>query len=64
MLWIVLTVIVATTVGVIAERRDNARADAARQAVLQTMLWVLVPFVTYVNLARVHLSLDALLSIA
>lgn len=64
MLWIVLTVIVATAVGVLVERRDNARAHAARQALLQTMLWVLVPFVAYVNIARAHLSLDATLSIA
>jgi predicted permease len=64
MLWIVLTVIVATAVGVAVERRDNARAHAARQAILQTMLWLLVPFVAYVNIARAHLSLDATLSIA
>lgn len=64
MLWIVLTVIVATAVGLAAERRDNARAHAARQAILHTMLWVLVPFVAYVNIARAHLSLDATLSIA
>ncbi|MGN6189077.1 MAG: AEC family transporter [Conexibacter sp.] len=64
MLWIVLTVIVATAVGVLAERRDNARAHAGRQLILQAMLWVLVPFVAYVNIARAHLSLDATLSIA
>lgn len=64
MLWIVLTVIVATAVGVAVERRDNARAHALRQAILQAMLWVLVPFVAYVNIARAHLSLDATLSIA
>ena len=64
MLWIVLTVIVATAVGVIAERRDNARAHVARLALLRLMLWVLVPFVAYVNIARAHLSLDATLSIA
>ncbi|HEV7773609.1 MAG TPA: AEC family transporter [Conexibacter sp.] len=64
MLWIVLTVIVATAVGVAVERRDNARAHTLRQAILQTMLWVLVPFVAYVNIARAHLTLDATLSIA
>lgn len=64
MLWIVLTVIAATAVGLAAERRDNARAHAARQAILQAMLWVLVPFVAYVNIARAQLSLDATLSIA
>ena len=64
MLWIVLTVIVATAVGVIAERRWDARAHALRHALLQAMLWALVPFVAYVNIARAHLTLDATLSIA
>jgi predicted permease len=63
-LWIVLTVIVATAVGVAVERRDNALAHRLRFAVLQLMLWVLVPFVAYVNIARARLSLDATLSIA
>jgi predicted permease len=63
-LWIVLTVIAATAVGVAVERRDNARAHRLRFALLQLMLWVLVPFVAYVNIARAHLSLDATLSIA
>jgi predicted permease len=62
-LWIVLTVIVATAVGVAVERRDNALAHRLRFGVLQLMLWVLVPFVAYVNIARAHLSLDATLSI-
>ncbi|HZV75523.1 MAG TPA: transporter [Conexibacter sp.] len=61
---IVLTVILATAVGVAVERRDNAAAHAARLLVLRTMLWALVPFVAYVNIARAHLSVDAALSIA
>ncbi|HKG02642.1 MAG TPA: AEC family transporter [Conexibacter sp.] len=64
MLWIVLTVIVATAVGVAVERRDNARAHTARLVLLQAMLWVIVPFVAYVNIARAHLSVDATLSLA
>jgi predicted permease len=63
-LLIVLTVIAATAVGVTVERRDNALAHRLRFGVLQLMLWVLVPFVAYVNIARAHLSLDATLSIA
>jgi len=63
-LWIVLTVIVATAVGVAVERRDNARAHTARLVLLQAMLWVIVPFVAYVNIARAHLSVDATLSLA
>ncbi len=64
MLAIVLTVILATAAGVAVERRDNARAHAARLLLLRLMLWVLVPFVAYVNIARAHLSLDATLSLA
>lgn len=64
MLWIVLTTILATAAGVAVERRDNARAHTARLVLLQAMLWVLVPFVAYVNIARAHLTLDATLSIA
>jgi predicted permease len=63
-LWIVLTVIVATAVGMAVERRDNVRAHALRLVVMRAMLWVLVPFVAYVNIARARLSLDASLSIA
>jgi predicted permease len=61
---IVLTVILATGAGVAVERRDNAAADRARRLLLRAMLWVLVPFVAYVNIARAHLSLDATLAIA
>ncbi|MBS1869211.1 MAG: transporter [Actinobacteria bacterium] len=64
MLWIVLTVIVATAVGAAVERRANPLAHRLRLALLRLMLWVLVPFVAYVNIARAHLSLDATLSIA
>jgi predicted permease len=61
---IVLTVLLATAAGLAVERRDNATAHTARMVVLQTMLWVLVPFVAYVNIARADISLDAGLSIA
>jgi predicted permease len=60
---IVLTTILATAVGVAVERRDNARAHTARLVILQLMLWVLVPFVAYVNIARAQLTLDATLSL-
>jgi predicted permease len=61
---IVLTVIVATAAGALAERRRSAAAHAVRLAVVRAMLWVLVPFVAYVNIARAHLTLDATLSLA
>ena len=64
MLAIVLTVILATAAGLALERRDGVRANALRRRILQAMLWVLVPFVAYVNIARAHLDVDATLSLA
>jgi len=61
---IVLTVIVAVAAGTAAERRDNELSHRVRTGVLRAMLWVLVPFVAYVNLARAHISVDAGLAIA
>ena len=63
MLAIILTIVAATAVGVTIERRSNALAHGVRSAALRLMLWVLVPFVVVVNLARLHLSLDAGLSL-
>ncbi|HXE43959.1 MAG TPA: AEC family transporter [Conexibacter sp.] len=63
-LGIVLTVIVATAVGVLAERRGDGGAQRLRHVLMRAMLWVLVPFVAYVNIARAHLSLDAILALA
>jgi predicted permease len=50
-----LAVIVATAAGVFGERRLPWVPRAARLA-LGLMLYVLVPFVSFVNLAHVHLS--------
>jgi len=61
---IVLTVILATAAGAVLERRANPLAQRLRLLAMRAMLWVLVPFVAYVNIARAHLSLDATLSIA
>ena len=63
MLGIALTIIVATVVGVLVERRAGSAAHAARHALMRLMLWVLVPFVAYVNIARAQLTLDAVLAI-
>ncbi len=61
---IVLTVLASVAVGVAVERRAHARALQLRRLLVWTILWLLVPFVAYVNVARAHLSLDAVLSIA
>ena len=63
MLAIILTILAAVGVGVAIERRSNPLAHRVRFVALQSMLWVLVPFVAYVNIARLHLSVDAGLSI-
>lgn len=62
-LGIVLTIIVATAVGVAVERRAGTAAHRVRHVLMRVMLWVLVPFVAYTNIARAHLSLDAILAI-
>lgn len=64
MLAIVLTVVVAVAVGAALERRANAAAHRARTLALRLALWVLLPFVAYVNIARTHLTVDAGISIA
>lgn len=54
---ILLTIVLALAAGVAAERRSTRRALRARAAVLRTMLWGLLPFAIFVNIARLHLSL-------
>ncbi len=63
MLGIALTIIVATAVGVLAERRAGPAAHAARHGAMRLMLWALVPLVAYVNIARAQLTVDAVLAI-
>jgi predicted permease len=60
---IILTVIAATAAGVLLERRTVAAAHDARRLVLNVMLWLLVPFVAYVNIARAHLSVDGTIAL-
>jgi predicted permease len=55
MIYVALAVLAATAVGVAAERRLTTAGRAAQMA-LQLMLYVLVPFVSFVNFARLHLS--------
>jgi predicted permease len=54
---ILLTIVVALAAGVAAERRSTRGALRARTGVLRAMLWALLPFAIYVNIARVQLSL-------
>lgn len=58
MLLVALTVVLATAIGVFAEHHLNWAVRAA-QGCLSLMLYALVPFVSYVSFAHLHLSLDA-----
>lgn len=60
MLAIVVAIAASIAAGAALERRSNRAAHAARSVALRTMLWVLAPFATYVNLAHADLELDAL----
>jgi predicted permease len=58
LLLVALAVALATALGVICEHR-LARAQTAARAALQLMLYVLVPFVSFVNLAHLRLTTGA-----
>lgn len=57
---IVVAIAASIAAGAALERRSNRAAHAARTGALRAMLWVLVPFATYVNLAHADLELDVL----
>lgn len=57
MIAIVATVVLAVAAGIWLERRIGSRAAArVRTWIVRTMLWVLLPFVAYVSMARLHLT--------
>ncbi|MBB4665056.1 AEC family transporter [Conexibacter arvalis] len=57
MIVVVVTVLLAVAAGVLLERRAGPRvARPARVWIVRTMLWVLMPFVAYVSMARLHLT--------
>ena len=55
MLLVVLVVLAATAAGQIAHARTR-RASALARAILTLMLYVLVPFVSFVNIAHLHVT--------
>jgi predicted permease len=55
---VALAVLVAAAVGVAGERR-SAHAPAIARRILQLMLYVLVPFVSFVNIAHLHVTVAA-----
>jgi len=60
---VALAVIAATTVGVVCERRFAGAPRAAAQT-LRLMLYGLVPFVSYVNIAHLNVTVGAGVGIA
>jgi predicted permease len=48
----------AVAVGVAAERRFGARAQSASRVMLVAALYTLTPFVTFFNVARLHVTVD------
>lgn len=55
MLLVILTVVLATGLGVAAEHRTRSAQSAARW-ILTVMLYALVPFVAFVSFAHLHLT--------
>jgi predicted permease len=53
---VALAVIGATAVGITSEHRFRSGARVAAQRTLAVMLYVLVPFVSYVNIAHLHVT--------
>ena len=59
MILVALAVVVATAIGVAVERRTLTAARRGALGALRLMLYVLLPFVSFVNFSHLHLSLGA-----
>lgn len=58
MIAIAATVAAALAAGMVAERRAGEPAQRLARLVMSLMLYVLVPFVAFVNLAKLHITAD------
>ena len=56
MILVALLTGLATAAGVFAEGRLGARAEGWSERLLELLLWVLVPVVTFVNMVHLHLN--------
>jgi len=55
-IYVVLAVVASVTAGVAAERRSSTAAQRLGRRTLDVMLYVLVPFVTFFNIAHLHIT--------
>jgi malate permease and related proteins len=55
---IAATIAAALAAGIGAERRYGERAQRASRTVLSAMLFTLVPFIVFFNIARLHVTVD------
>ena len=58
MIAIAATIAAAVGLGFVAERRWGERAQGAARATLTTMLYTLVPFIVFFNLARLEITVE------
>jgi predicted permease len=59
MIWILLTIVIATLVGIRAERRWPDRAGHGSRQALLLLLYVFLPLIIFVNLAKAELTFGA-----
>jgi len=57
-LWIALAIAASIAAGVEAERRRGARAGAWARGILKFLLYVVMPFVAFFNIARLEVTAD------
>ncbi len=58
MIAVAATIALAVAVGIAAERRYGERARRAGRGVLSAILYALVPFIAFFNIARLHVTVD------
>jgi predicted permease len=57
-LWVALAIAASIAAGVEAERRAGARAGGWARAILKLLLYVVMPFVAFFNIARLEVTAD------
>ena len=60
MLWVVLTIAVSISLGIVAERRYGDRASTAARRMLKVLLYGFTPPVAFLNIVGLELTADVL----